>query len=309
MNPLIYGTMGLGQKGNTKEELLKASEAISTALALGIRTFDFANIYQLGNSEKIFGAYLKQNPSVRNKIKIQSKVGIQLNTVDPWKTQYNFSYKHVVEEVYQILDRLGIKFLDSLLLHRYDPIFDPKELAQAIRELKKEGLVKSFGVSNMNYHQINLLNSLTDEPITINQLEMNLNKLDWIESSILFNHRGSNILDFSPGTLEYCFLNEIELQAWGALAQGTFSGRKISGTGSERLFKTKEIVRRLSDEMSVPKEAIVLAFLLKHPFNIRPVIGSTTPQRIKNMAECLNVSISREQWYELLSTARGKLLP
>ena len=162
-NPLIYGTMGLGKKldYSPDKSYKKAVKAIEAALSINIKTFDFANIYQDGNSEKVFGKYLKENKSLRKKIKIQSKVGIELNHNNPWKNKYNFSAKHLITEVHSILERLNIDYLDCLFLHRYDPIFDLEELTNAINQIKKEGLAKNFGVSNMNYHQIKLLEKVT----------------------------------------------------------------------------------------------------------------------------------------------------
>ena len=120
INRLIYGTMGI-------DETEKGEKAIQTAINSGIRTFDFANIYQKGKSEKIFGAYLKKNKDLRKELFLQSKVGIQIHA-NPSKNKYNFSAEHIIKEVEGILDRLNTDYLDCLILHRFDPLMDPKEL-------------------------------------------------------------------------------------------------------------------------------------------------------------------------------------
>ncbi|MGM0378468.1 MAG: aldo/keto reductase [Bacillota bacterium] len=309
-NPLIYGTMSLGKNldHSPKKSLKKATKAIEAALSIDIKTFDFANIYQDGKSEKVFGKYLKRNPSIRKKIKIQSKVGIELNNNNPWKNKYNFSSNHLVKEVYSILERLNVDYLDSLLLHRYDPIFELEELSEAINKIKNEGLVKKFGVSNMNHHQIKLLQKITGIDLKINQIEMNLSKLDWLDDSILFNNDQNKNTNLSSGTLEFCFLNDIDLQAWSSLAGGIFSGRKLNNP-SKNILKTKKLVTELANKKGISKEGIVLAFILKHPFKIRPLIGTTNPERIKNTKDALDVNLSREQWYDLYVNSRGKILP
>lgn len=312
-NRLIYGTMGLGGGWDNekikKKDIVEAEEAFNAAIEIGIDTFDLANIYQFGRSESVVGEVLKRNSKLRDQIVLQSKVGIQLHPENPWENQYNFSYEHIMEEVYQILDRLNTDYLDRLLLHRYDPIFDKDELYKAFEKLSEENLVKAFGVSNMSYKQIEFLEGIIDHPIKVNQFEMSLNKLDWLESSVLFNHEGFNNSDFPVGTLEYCDLNEIEIQSWGSLAQGIFSGRPLKSPVKENILKTKAIVNRLAKEKNVAQEGIVIAFLLKPPFNIRPIIGTTNPKRIKRVSDALKIELSRKEWYQLFIAARGEILP
>jgi predicted oxidoreductase len=312
-NRLIYGTMGLGGGWDKKtidaDAINEAEEAINAALSIGIDTIDLANIYQFGRSESVVGEVLKRNKKLRKKLILQSKVGIQLDPKDPWKNQYNFSYEHIIQEVYQILDRLQIDKLDRLLLHRYDPIFNPEELYQAIEKLSEENLVDSFGVSNMSHNQMQLIESVIEKPIKINQFEMSLKKLDWLESSVLFNHKGFNNSDFPVGTLEYCERKKVEVQSWGSLAQGMFSGKPLKSPVKENVLKTKAIVERLAEEKNVSQEGIVLAFLLKPPFNIRPIIGTTNPERIKKTGDALTVKLSRKEWYQLFIASRGEILP
>lgn len=186
---------------------------------------------------------------------------------------------------------------------------DQNELREAIQLMKKRGLFKSLGVSNMSHHQIKIIEKITKEKITVNQLEMSLKKRDWLEGSIMFNHGGYQSLDFPVGTIEYCQLNDIELQAWGSLGQGIYSGRPLEEPIEEPIKETRALVAKLAKEKDVSKESIVMAWLLKHPSNIRPVVGSTNDKRIKNIAESTKVTLTREEWYDLFVTARGNTLP
>jgi predicted oxidoreductase len=311
-NRLIYGTMGIGGGWTsdtlTESAIKEGTKAIKAALDCGITTFDFANIYQKGKAEEVFGLYLEKNKHFREKLFIQSKVGIELYD-DPSKNKYNFSKIHVIEAVEAILRRLKTNYLDCLILHRFDPLMDPKELSEAIQEMKTRGLFKNLGVSNMSHHQIKIIEKITKEKVTVNQLEMSLKKRDWLEGSIMFNHGGYQTLDFPVGTIEYCQLNGIELQAWGSLGQGIYSGRPLKEPIDESVKKTRDLVSKLSKEKNVSNESIVIAWLLKHPSNIRPVIGSTNEKRIKNIAESTKVDLTREEWYDLFVSARGNVLP
>ena len=311
-NRLIYGTMGIGGGWTddvlTESAIAEGTKAIQTAFDCGIRTFDFANIYQKGKSEEVFGLYLENNEGLREKLFLQSKVGIELYD-DPFKNRYNFSKEHIIEEVEAILKRLKTDYLDCLILHRFDPLMDQQELSEAIQEMKVRGLFKSLGVSNMSHHQIKIIEKITKEKITVNQLEMSLKKRDWLEGSVMFNHGGYQSLDFPVGTIEYCQLNGIELQAWSSLGQGIYSGRPLKEPIDESVKKTRTLVKKLAQEKNVSKESIVIAWLLKHPSKIRPVIGSTNEKRIKNIAESTNVKLTREEWYDLFVSARGNVLP
>jgi len=259
-------------------------------------------------SRRSLWTLFRKNKHLREELFLQSKVGIELYD-DPFKNRYNFSKEHIIEEVEAILKRLNTDYLDCLILHRFDPLMDPKELSEAIQAMKTRGLFKSLGVSNMSHHQIKIIEKITKEKITVNQLEMSLKKRDWLEGSIMFNHGGYKSLDFPVGTIEYCQLNGIELQAWGSLGQGIYSGRTLEEPIDASVKKTRALVTKLAKEKNVSKESIVMAWLLKHPSNIRPVIGSTNEERIKNIAESIKIELTREEWYDLFVSARGNILP
>ncbi|HKL98337.1 MAG TPA: aldo/keto reductase [Mobilitalea sp.] len=310
---LIYGTMGLGGEWNdttqlTKAHLEEAKAAIDTALECGITYFDLADIYRAGKSEKVFGQYLKEKPGIREKMILQSKVGIHL-TGAPFGSRFNFSYEHIITAVDGILSRLGTDYLDILLLHRPDPLLDRDEIKQAMDELFAQGKIRALGVSNMDYHQIKLLEAYTGRKIIANQLELSLLKTDFVSSATGFNNATGKNLDFQLGTLEYCMLNNVSLQAWGPLAKGIYTGKPLDENTPETVIKTKEIVERIAKEQKVSSEGVVLAWLMKHPAKINPVIGSKNPERIKKAMDAFKVKLTRDEWYELLVASKGVSMP
>lgn len=310
---LIYGCMGLGGGWNqnpfSEKEILHAERAIDAALAIGITMFDHADIYTFGKAEKVFGEALKRRPELRDKMVIQSKCGIRFPEGEI-PNRYDFSKEYIINSVDGILARLGIEQLDILLLHRPDPLMDPEEVAETLQILEKSGKVRHFGVSNMNAAQLKLLQASCSAPLVVNQLEMNLQKLDWLESGVLVNQKEGTEFNFSDGIIEHCRLEEIQIQAWGSLANGIYSGRDLENP-SESYLKTKQLVEEMAENKETTLEAIVLGWLMKHPAMIQPVIGTANEKRIINCQDAVRQSdlMTREEWYSLYVASRGQLMP
>jgi predicted oxidoreductase len=240
---------------------------------------------------------------------IQSKLGIRFPDEEKGlPVRYDFSKSYILESVDGILSRLGIDYLDILLLHRPDALMDAREVGEAFHQLKASGKVRYFGVSNMNAGQIRLLQQHCSEKIIVNQLEMSLHKIGWLDTGVHVNQATARDNIFPDGTLEFCQMENIQLQAWGSLAQGLFSGRNIENE-SENVKKTAALVHKLAEEKQTTMEAIVLAWLMKHPAGIQPVIGTIYPARIKACAESTNITLSRDEWYNLYVRSRGVSLP
>jgi len=310
---LILGCMGLGGERNLApidaQDVSHGRAAVEAAIAEGITMFDHADIYKLGKAEQVFGRILAEDASLREKIVLQSKCGIRAKEWSglPFK-RYDFSASHLLASVDGILKRLATDYLDVLLLHRPDPLMDPEEVGEAIRTLKAEGKVRYFGVSNMSAGQIRLLQSGTDEPFIVNQLEMSLRHTGWLESGIHVNQTAAAGDYFPEGTLEYCRLNGIQLQSWGALAQGAYS----NGPGAqedERIARTARCVEKLAGRYGVQPEAIVLAWLLRHPAGIQPIIGTSNPARIAACAAAVRITLTSDEWYELYVSSKGAEMP
>ncbi|MGO4696716.1 aldo/keto reductase family oxidoreductase [Paenibacillus sp. 2TAB26] len=311
---LVLGCMGFGGSWDladpiTPDHIKQAEEAIEAALSIGITMYDHADIYTRGKAESVFGQILKKQPKLREQLVIQSKVGIQLSDgILPGR--FNFSQEHILSSVDGILERLGTEYLDVLLLHRPDPLMEPDEIAEAFTKLKLSGKVRNFGVSNMSPGQIRFLQRSLPDPIVVNQLEMSLLRHDFIDQGVHVNQKAGLKDNFAEGLMELMQMENIQIQAWGPLAQGKFSGR-VSENATESELKTAALVQQIAEENETTPEAIVLAWLMKHPARIQPVIGTVNPKRIAACKDAVKQSelMTREQWYTLLVSARGINMP
>ncbi|MEE2025231.1 MULTISPECIES: aldo/keto reductase [Alkalimonas] len=307
---LVFGCMQLGgdwdRGATTALQHQRAFSALDAAIEGGITCFDHADIYTLGKSERVFGDYLRQSGIEREQLFIQSKCGIRLATSEQ-PGYYDFSAAHIRQSVDASLQRLGCDYLDLLLLHRPDPLMQPREVAAVFSDLHAQGKVRAFGVSNMAWPQLQWLQQALEQPLIANQLEMSLANYHWLEETILTGMPAGSQCHFSAGTVEFCQLRDIQLQAWGSLAQGLFSGGRLPRTDAEH--KTATLVQQLAADYQVSAEAIVLAWLLRHPAAIQPVIGSLSVARIQACLQATQIELSREHWYRLYCAVRGQALP
>lgn len=302
---LVYGGMGLGGGWDTEPytaaHIGQAEAAVEAALAVGITAFDFADIYRHGKSEAVFGEVLARTPGLRERIVLQTKCGIRLPDGDR-SGHYDLRGSSIVQRVEESLTRLRTDVLDVLLLHRPDPLADPRDVAQALDSLHRQGLVRQFGVSNMGAAQIEQLQRHLGLPLAANQLEMSLGRRDWVESGVLLNTPAAGGYEFPVGTLEYCAAHRIQLQAWGSLAQGRFTGPDPGPAGA--------LVAELAERKGTTPETILLWWLRRHPAGIVPVIGTSRPERIHACRDAqLPPDLGHEEWYALWIAARGKPLP
>ncbi len=310
---LVLGCMSFGGGWNrdpvTREDVQKAEQAIDAARSIGITMFDHADIYARGKAEATFGAVLKRQPGLREQIVIQSKCGIRL-AEGAVPGRFDFSRAHILEAVEGSLRRLGVDYLDVLLLHRPDPLMEPDEVAEAFGRLKAAGKVRYFGVSNMSAAHIRFLQQALPDQLAVNQLEMSLARLDWLDHGVHVNQKAGVGVNFAEGLLEYCQLAKIQIQAWGPLAQGRFTGRALDDE-PEHIRRTAELVRQMAAAQETTVEAIVLGWLMRHPAMIQPVIGTANPDRILACrdAEQQAQRITRDEWYTLYVSARGQNMP
>jgi predicted oxidoreductase len=310
---LAIGCMGLGgswQKGPvTVEHENQARAFLDAALETGATFFDHADIYTLGRAEEVFGRVLRERPSLRDQIVLQSKCGIRWADDPPGTPQrFDFSRDYLLKSVDGILKRLGTGWLDILLLHRPDVLWEGEEVARAFEELKQAGKVRHFGVSNQNRFQMEYLQSFLSKPLVANQMEMNLLHHGFAEVGISANQQSPRYPDGWEGLVEYCRLKGVVLQAWSPVARGLLCGASLDGQ-PDTVVRTARLVQDLADKHGVSREAIPLAWLLRHPASIQPVLGTTKPERLRASAEALRVELSREEWYELFATARGSAMP
>jgi predicted oxidoreductase len=295
---LCAGCMRLGggwdrDVGLTVEHERQARVFLDAALELGINFFDHANIYAFGRAEDVFGRIMRERPGLREKIVIQSKCGIRWADDPPGAPQrFDFSSEHIITSVNAILRRLGTDYLDLLLLHRPDVLWDGEEIARAFDILKKAGKVRYLGVSNQNRFQMEYLQHLLPVPIVANQLQMSVLHHGFAEVGISFNQASPGYPDGLEGVLEYCRLKGVGLQAWGPLDRGALTGGDLSHL-PESARQTAALLKEYAEAYDVPVEAVALAWLLKHPARIVPVIGTSRPDRLAACAKSLGVTLSR----------------
>jgi predicted oxidoreductase len=308
---LIYGCMGLGGGWNrepvSEADIGHAHAAVEAALDIGITAFDHADIYTLGKAEQTFATLFKRIPSLREKIVLQTKCGIRFADEEGGK-RYDLSAAYIVGAVERSLQRLNTERIDVLLLHRPDPLMEPDEINEAWLVLHNAGKVGALGVSNMHAGQMRWLQSRLSTPLVANQLEMSLAKRDWLDAETCFNDdQGASTLPWQE-TLHYCQQHGVALQAWGSLAKGWYSGA-LPGDAPAAARATADLVRQLADKYRAPAESIVLAWLLRHPARIAPVIGTSHPDRIRACGAAERINLTRGEWYGLYQSARGQELP
>ncbi len=309
---LCAGTMGLGGGWDRSTQLSAQDEDqartfIRTGLDLGINFFDHADIYAATRAEAVFGRILKETPSLRNQMVLQTKCGIRWKDDPPGTPQrFDFSKEHILRSAEASLKRLNTDHLDILLLHRPDVLAEGEEIAEAFETLKSSGKVRYFGVSNQNRDQLAYLQSFLSQPLVVNQVEMSLLHHGFAEAGISFNQFPARYPNGWEGLVEYCRLQGVSLQAWSPLARGVVTNTQAA---DPRHRATAELVNRLASDHGVAPEAVALAWLLRHPAQIVPVLGTTQSDRLTACATAVDLTLTREEWYLLFETARGQQMP
>ena len=291
---IVYGCMRISGMQDTEIQKL-----LGTALESGINMFDHADIYGGGKSEEVFAKAVSTMDIKREDMIIQSKCGIRRGFFDS-------SAEHIISSAEGSLRRLGTDYLDILLIHRPDALANPAEISEAFYKLKKAGKVKHFGVSNHNPIQIELLQNHMDESIVANQLQLSITNSGMFDVGIYANIQNEELsVDRDGHILNYCELNDITIQAWSPFNYGFFSGIFID---SPEFPELNAKLSELAEKYDADKSAIAAAWIMKHHSGIQPIIGTTKPERVKNICKAGDFEITRKEWYKLyLST--GKKLP
>lgn len=313
---ISYGCMGIGgswdASGLTEETYRSAAAALDAAVEAGVTLFDHADIYCRGKSEEAFGRWLEGRSDLRDDLVIQSKCGIRFGDDPPGAPfRFDFSYEHITQSVEGILRRLKIDCLDVLLLHRPDPLVQPEEVARAFDDLEAYGKVRHFGVSNHNAAQIDLLRRHVLQPLVANQVEISLLHPEMIDAGIDWNVTGLSTQVCGDGTLEYCRRHDITLQAWSPLARGLLGDAAVKPDDprAARITATRNALAEQAGRKGVSPEAVAIAWLLRHPARIIPIIGTTRPEKILTTTQADTVELSREEWNAIFTVARGRRMP
>lgn len=264
---------------------------INQLVERGITTMDHADIYGDYQNETLFGKALKLSPQLREQIQIVSKCGIVL----PSETQtftdghrYDHSHQHIIKSVNHSLERLNVDYLDSLLIHRPSPLMNPDEITDALKELVNEGKIKSFGVSNFNETQYDLLKqSLNHDKlhISINQLELSPYQTD-----ILHN-----------GVMDKMYQNQVKVMAWSS-----FAGGKLFDTSDDKSRRLMSVIEPLANKYQVNVSAIMIAWLIRHPNEVMPILGTRSIEKIDAATAGLNVELTDQEWFDIYTAALGR---
>ncbi len=294
---LAVSEIGLGCmriSGMTNADI---SRLVNTALDEGVDFFDHADIYGGGKSEERFAEALEMNPRFRERMTLQTKCGIR-------KGYFDFSKEHILEAVDGSLKRLRTEYVDVLLLHRPDALVEPEEVAEAFSILEKSGKVRHFGVSNQNPTQIELLTQTVKQPILFNQLQFSITNTGMIDAGINVNMKIDPSIDRDGGILDYCRLKDITIQPWSPFQYGFFEGTFLKNDKFPELNKT---IDAMAAAKGVTNTAIAIAWILRHPARMQPIVGTTNPGRLKDICKASNVALTRPEWYEIYRAAGNKL--
>jgi predicted oxidoreductase len=276
----------------------EAERFVQTALEEGANFFDHADIYGGGTCEEIFADAIHMNAEIREKIILQSKCGIR-------KGMFDFSKEHILESVDGILKRLNTEYLDVLLLHRPDALVEPEEVAEAFDILETSGKVRHFGVSNQNPMQIQLLKKFVKQPLVANQLQISITNANMISNGINVNMENDSAINRDGSILDYCRLNEITIQPWSPFQYGFFEGVFL---GNEKFPELNQQIDEIAAKYEVTNTTIAIAWLLRHPAQMQPVIGTMNSDRLKDCIKASEVHLTREEWYSIYRAA-GNILP
>lgn len=295
---LEVSRLALGCMRMAPLSLDEAKEVLQTSLDLGINFFDHADIYAGGQSEQVFGQAVKELGLDRQTIFIQSKCGIQ-------RGYFDFSKEHILSSVDASLERLQTDYLDVLVLHRPDTLWEPEEVAAAFADLKAAGKVRYFGVSNFNPQQIEHLQAYWSDSLLTNQVQFSLVHTPMIDAGLQVNMLTEGAVDRDGSIIEYCRLKGITLQPWSPFL---ISYDKKPFLGHPDYAELNQVIDQLATDKQVAPEAIALAWILRHPAKMQPVVGSMNSERLKLIAQSVDVQLSRQEWYQLYLAA-GNLLP
>lgn len=287
----------------------QAVRALQAAHTAGINFIDSADIYGndpelgRGSSEIHFGQALKRSGLSRSDFYIQSKGGLFAND-DNQITRYDSSRKHLITAVDGILRRTGLDYLDAFLIHRPDPLMEPAEIAAAFDELQASGKVRHFGVSNFNPQQVALLQSVISQRLLVDQLQFGLGHTGMIDFGLHTNMTDDGAVDHDGGLLEYCRQYQLTVQTWSPFQYGTFAGTFINNPQFPELNR---VLARLAAKYQVSKNAIAVAWILRHPAHMQVLIGAMTPEHILDSAAGSDVVLTRQEWYDLYLAAGNEL--
>lgn len=279
---IIAGTMTWGNWGK-RLSTNKMISLMEHCLDANITTFDHADIYGDYTTEVQFGKAFAQSTIARERIQLISKCGIQFNAEERTNKvkHYEYSKDYIIWSVDRSLKALQTNYLDMLLLHRPSPLMNPSEIAEAIELLKKAGKIKQFGVSNFLPSQLELIEKET--AVEANQIAHSL-----LSNKVMYD-----------GTLDDCITHNRMAMSWSPL--GDYFRKD-----SEATKRVKKVLFEFTKKYNATEDQLLLAWILKHPAHIHPVVGTTTPNRLKRAVEAEKIEMELQDWFILLEANEGR---
>lgn len=287
-------SLGLWRVGGMTQN--EVTRLVAGAIDNGIDFFDTADIYGGGKSEELLGGALAEL-GVRDRVTVQTKAGIRPGMFD-------FSREYLTGAVEASLKRLGTDHIDVLLLHRNDALGEPEEVAEVFESLRTRGLVRRFGVSNHTAGQIALLSRSLADRLVANQMQFSVVNAGMIDQGIYVNTTVPRGLMSDGGLLDYCRLENITVQAWSPLQYGFFEGSFLN---NEKFAPLNAELERLSAETGLTPAALAVAWIMRHPANIQPIVGTTSVSHLEELCAAGDFVMSRSDWYGLYIAAGHKL--
>jgi len=282
---IIAGTMtwGSGGKQLSKNEM---TALMDYCLRQGISTFDHADIYGGYGNEEEFGKAFSDSNIPRENIQLISKCGIQYvcEARDNVTKHYNYSAAYIVWSVERSLKKLRTEYLDLFLMHRPSPLMQPDEISKAIDRLKTDGKIKEFGVSNFTPSQIAMIE--TAIPVKVNQVECSITA-----EGVMYD-----------GTLDDCITHKRTAMAWSPL--GSYFRED-----TDRTKRIREAIVPLAEKYSATENQLILAWLMRHPSGIHPVVGTTNEDRLSEAMSATEINLELEDWFTLLTASQGHKVP
>ncbi len=287
--PIALGCMRIGELDQDS-----LYQLITTALDLGINFFDHADIYGDGVCEKHFGEVLKAHPELRKQMIIQSKCDIV--TPNHGGPRYDTGKDYIIAQARQSIDNLQCGYLDILLIHRPDPLMDPKEVAEAFEYLEQEGLVRHFGVSNFPASKLWMLQKFVKSPLIIDQIQLSAVHAPIVDEDVFFNMTDPYSINRGDHILDYALENDLMLQAWCPLQASWEDGSFLTNPKYEKL---QTLLGQLADKYAVTPAAIAAAWILRLPQKMQVIAGTTNPQHLKDLAQGARIELTRQEWYDI----------
>lgn len=276
-----------------------AVKHIENALEKGVNFFDHADIYGRGECEELFGKALNLTSLKREDIFVQSKCGIVPGVM------FDLSKEHIITSVDNILKRLGMDYLDALLLHRPDALVEPEEVAEAFDTLETAGKVRYFGVSNMKPMQIELLKKYVKQPLVANQLQLSAAHSSMISNGLEVNMLTNGAIDRDGSVLDYCRLKDMTIQAWSPFQYGMIKGVFLQNDDFSVLNNN---LAELGEKYGASATTMAAAWLLRHPANMQILAGSMNIERFNEICNACDIQLTKEDWYQIYMAA-GNILP